>query len=145
MSHSHRTDLQDPLGNRLRQEARQDRPDFSPELHDRILRAVREASSRPADAVPRRVRPGRLVQAMAVAATLLLAVMAGWRWVKPVRAQADPDLVAALETVTRVTRQASEDLVLLSDATTAGQRWAQLDQDLPLAMERLVGNLPRVP
>mgnify|MGYP000858045780 FL=1 len=149
MSHSIPVGDKDPLRQRLRQEAQLDRPLFCPELHARLVRAVQKTSrdehAQPIPAVARGLVSRRLALALAAGLLLALVLPGFWaRWPQN-RPAADPDLAAAMETVTRVTRQAGQDLVLLSDATTADQCWAQLDHDLPLAWARFVDRLPRVP
>lgn len=138
------------LAERLRREAEQSRPDFSPELHARLCQAI--AAERPA-AVARRPRPWRAVMAAAVVAASAAAAL----WLvreKPADSIDRPTEVAQVvppaptvpdegaSRVASLARDVPAEIPRMVDSAIEAPRWAWLDHDARLTVELVAAPLP---
>jgi hypothetical protein len=144
------------LAERLRQEAKASRPEFSERLHGRLCRAVQECDVRHVAALRRRMAPlwvGRRAVAAAAAVVLLAtAVVFGpstgrHRPTQPPHENgAEPvtaiDPSAGMGRVSDLASQATENLDILMDSAIEAQRWAQLDHDAQVVIQTLADRLP---
>ena len=172
MNENRRPSSEQTLADRLRQEARQSRPEFSEELHTRICRAVEDARGRPLPLEMATGRPpARWLLAAAIAACVLLAVAAVWQmqdstsWLKrrapavvqhsspnssgtsvvstPTSVKSDPAVASSSDE----DLEAIADLaVLVTDgvvrSSLVNRRWGYLDDDFRLAVEFINDRFP---
>lgn len=137
------------LARRLREEAVEARPEFSPELHVRLWHALRgHVATPPVSASLPRKRFWTAAALAAVAASIVCAAMIGWRLrdvalrpqsVAGGAANADIDVVAGLAD------HVSTRIDMLLSSTVTSQRWAYLDHDARLAVQFLADRFPSDP
>ncbi len=153
MSESFSTDGKRLLIERLRQEARASRPDFSAALHARVCGAV-FADKQPMLPVRHAASAGQIVAWFAVVAVILaaLAVPAAL-WIKgqePNQAPlaigktqpAEPDSSDDLASMTAQVANAADDLGELISSEVSEAQWAGLDHAAQAAMQSLADRLP---
>lgn len=141
----HRTSPADPawedrLMERLRAEVESDRPAFSPELHARLMRTVRQRQ--PARQTAR--RPRKSLWWLSAAAAVAAAVLA-WFVARPANdpAPTTPRMaVVDPAPLPRVGPPTAAELTALVDATFAGPQWAYLDHDARLATQLVLNHIP---
>ncbi len=136
----------DPI-ERLKQEAMNERPEFSESLHDRIRAAIREDSTdahQPLKNHKRSTVPARRYLASAAAACLIL-VAAGTLWrshtpEQPIALPAHgPNPVA---TLADAAAQTTLDAGLAAEDALAANRWGRLDEDAQTAAKMILHSLP---
>lgn len=139
------------LAERLRQEARASRPEFSERLHGRLCCAVRECEVRQILSSPRRMAP-RWALATVVATVLVATAAVFWQSIgrhpgsalqdanEPPVAVVDPS--ADMQRVTDLASQAAENLDILVGSAIEAQRWAHLDHDAQVVIQTLADRLP---
>jgi len=140
----------DPI-ERLKQEAMNERPEFSESLHDRIRAAIREDwpdakhdAPRPLD-IPNRWWALRHRSAASAAAACLIVAAAGILWWShtsepPIALPADgPNPLA---TLADAAGQTTLDAGLAAEDALAANRWGRLDEDAQTAAKMILHSLP---
>lgn len=155
---------EDWLARQLREEALEERPEFSDSLHERLSQAVRAAAEqtqskrRPAGKMPSR----RWSLGFATAAAILIAALLVWQVVKqpgasapqenvvhnrplPSAGEGDPNAAASvgeLLAAMDLAHDAAAEFDAMADEVFAAHAWAYLDHDARLALDMIVDQIP---
>ena len=151
MSKSKKPENQNDPTLRLKQEALDQRPEFSQSLHDRICAAIRENASDPKHdtAKPLNTRGrswtnGRRSFASAAAACLIAAAVGLLWWNHSLQPHVviSPDGPNPLATLADAAGQTTLDAGLAAEDALAANRWGRLDEDAQTAAKIILDSLP---
>ncbi|MDZ7618028.1 MAG: hypothetical protein U1E05_13565 [Patescibacteria group bacterium] len=153
--------LEARLKSRLIREAAADRPEFSQQLHDRIVQSLREAPPRgasyPAQPRLRQFRWSKRAWLAGSAAAAVVIVLAAWLVrdaqrdttaagpAPPIASDGAPESGSSEADTTPlavVAAPAADRFAAMVDATVAGSQWAYLDHDAQLATALVWNHIP---